>query len=57
MKNLCIIHPDIQIISEYHPELGQYAEFFQISNYGKTSKEVDGRASGYNTPQTLFLQH
>jgi hypothetical protein len=57
MENLHIIHPDIQIISEYHPDLGQYAEFFQISNYGKTPKEVDGKGSGYNTPQALFVQH
>jgi hypothetical protein len=26
MENFRIIHPDIQIISEYHPDLGQYAE-------------------------------
>jgi hypothetical protein len=42
MENFPIIHPDIQIISEYHPELRQYVEFFQISNYNKILKEVDG---------------
>jgi hypothetical protein len=42
MENLRMIHPNIQIISEYHPVLRQYAEFFQISNYGKTPKEVEG---------------
>jgi hypothetical protein len=57
MENFRIIHPDIQIISEYYPVLRQYTEFFQISNYGKTTKKVDGTGSGYNTPQALFLQH
>jgi hypothetical protein len=42
MENFRIIHPDIQIVSEYHPVLRQYTGFFQISNYGKTPKEVDG---------------
>ncbi|WP_158224878.1 hypothetical protein [Brunnivagina elsteri] len=55
MENFPIIHPDIQIISEYHPVLRQYAEFFQIPNYDKTPKELDGTGSGCNTPQILSL--
>jgi hypothetical protein len=57
MENFRINNPDIQIISAYHPELWQYTEFFQISNYGKTPKEVDGAGSGCNTPQALFVQY
>jgi hypothetical protein len=56
MENFRIIHPDIQIISEYHPELGQYAEFLQISNYGKTHEKFDGTGLRYDKPQILFLQ-